>query len=1002
MADRSPRSGPPRSGQALPTGTITFLLTDVEGSTPLWEQAPEAMRAALSRHDALFEQAVADHGGDHIRARGEGDSRFAVFPSAAEALAAALAIQHAFAVEAWPTPRPIKVRIGIHTGEAHLRDGDYYGSAVNRCARLRDLGHGGQTLLSEVTETLVRDALPSGALLRELGRHRLRGLTQPERVFQLSAPDLPSDFPALTSSSTRFNNLPTHRSALIGREREIADVQTLLLRPDIGLVTLVGPGGTGKTRLATQVAAELVDELEDGACFVALAPIRDPNLVAATIGQALALPMDGGRPPLEAVKSFIHDRELLLVLDNLEQVLDAAPQFVELLAAATGLKLLVTSRVALRVSDERVYEVPPLSLPRHIPSTGGADAVLTLGQYAAIRLFVERAQAAHAGFTLTAANAADVVELCRRLDGLPLAIELAAARARLLPPSAMLARLAGPTSAPTLRLLTGGPRDQPARLQALRNTIAWSYDLLESSEQMLFRRLAIFVGGCTIEAAEAAYVALPSAQSQDLDDVLDGVDSLLAKSLLRRVDGADGQQRYTMLETIREYGLESLALTGEQPALQRWHAAYFLELAEAAEIGMRGAEQVAWMFHLQADQDNLRAALEWGLGPDGDADLALRLCGALAWFWYNPGSHGGPHQEESRRRFTQTLRLSTGPSLGRAKVLAGAGRMAHMQQESAVALPLIEESLAIAQQIGDRWWTAWNLHLLGRVAYFEHDPETATSFGQESLALAREIGDDWLAAWALHLLALASYVADDLPAARRYFDESLAIRRRLGYSEGITLVLSLLGTVAHREGNYAEALALLIESLEGQQELDASWVVGNTLANLVAVAVTLGHLELGARISGAVTELTDAVGIRPIPIVAAIYQPAVEAAREALGEAAFAAEQQRGRRLSLDDVVAELLAIDVSAGPTPRAAGASSSPPQAPPSGAASALPDGLSAREAEVLKLIAAGCSTREIAEQLVISSHTVERHITHVYQKIGARGRAEATSYALRHGLT
>ena len=994
MTDPSLRSGPSGADRALPTGTITFLLTDVEGSTPLWEQAPEAMRAALNRHDALFEQTVSEHGGAHIRSRGEGDSRFAVFPSASNAIRAALAIQRAFVAEPWSTPRPIKTRIGLHTGEAQLREGDYYGSTVNRCARLRDLGHGGQVLLSEATETLVRDALPDDAVLRDLGVHRLRGLTQPEHVFQLSTPDLPSDFPALTAPTVRPHNLPVHRSALIGREREIAEIRALLLRPDVGLVTLVGPGGTGKTRLATQVAAELLGQFREGVCFVALAPIRDPELVSTTIGQALAIPLDGARPPIEIVKSYLRDREVLLMLDNLEQVLDAAPQFVELLAVAGHLKLLVTSRVALRVSEERVYEVPPLTLPRHIPSTGGADAILALGQYEAIRLFVERAQAAHADFVLTTANAADVAGLCRRLDGLPLAIELAAARARLLPPSAMLARLAGPTGAPALRLLTGGPRDVPARQQTLRETIAWSYDLLEPEEQALFRRLAIFVGGCTIEAAEAVFEATPVARPLDLGDVFDGLDSLLAKSLLRRVEGVDGEQRYTMLETIREYGQESLALNGELAALQRWHAEHFLALAEEAEIGMRGAEQVAWMFRLQAEQENLRAALEWGLGPDGDADLALRLCGALTWFWYNPGSHGGPHQEESRRRFAQALSIGTGPSLGRVKVLAGAGRMAHMQQESAVALPLIEESLAIARQIGDRWWTAWNLQLLGRVAYFEHDAETATSFGQESLSLAREIGDDWLVAWALHLLALARYVADDLRAARRYFDESLAIRRRLGYSEGITLVLSLLGTIEYREGNYAEALARLVESMEGQQELDASWVVGNTLANFVALAVTLGHPELGARISGAVTELTDAVGIRPIPIVSAIYRPALEAAREALGEEAFADEHERGRRLSIDDVVAELRAIDVSDSRT-------SGQAVGPPSRATSALPDGLSAREAEVLALIAAGCSTREIAEQLVISNHTVERHITHVYQKIGARGRAEAAAYALRHGL-
>ena len=665
-------AGAPRgvhvSGQPLPVGTITFLLTDVERSTALWEQAPEAMRLALSRHDALFEAVVHDHGGTHIRPRGEGDSRFAVFTGAVDAVATALAIQRAFAAEPWPTPWPLRVRIGVHTGEAQQKDGDYYGQAVNRCARIRGIGHGGQTLLSEATEALVREALPGDAQIRELGVHRLKDLTQPERIFQLAAPDLPTEFPALTSLDVRVHNLPVHRSALIGREREIAEIRTLLLRPDVGLVTLIGPGGTGKTRLATQVAAELLDRFEDGACFVALAPIRDSALVAATIGQALSVPMDGGRPPLDILKSYLRDREMLLVLDNLEQVLDAAPQFVELLDAASRLTLLVTSRVALRLSDEREYAVPPLGLPDRAQTLDGADAVSALGQYEAIRLFVERAQAVRSDFTLTSANAAGVAELCRRLDGLPLAIELAAARARLLPPAAMLARLAGPSS---LNLLTGGPRDQPARLQTIRNTIAWSYDLSEPDEQLLFRRLAIFVGGCSLDAIEGVGswvmghgggdggVSSPNTYHPS-PNTLDVVESLLAKSLVRRIDGPDGEPRFTMLETIREFGLESLALNGELAALQRWHAEYFLTLAETAELGMLGPEQARWLDRLEADFDNLRAALDWAATTEGDADIGLRLAGALADFWYFRA-----HIGEARQRIALALGRTESRTLAR-------------------------------------------------------------------------------------------------------------------------------------------------------------------------------------------------------------------------------------------------------------------------------------------------------------------------------------------------
>ncbi|MCC6179762.1 MAG: hypothetical protein IT305_30995 [Chloroflexi bacterium] len=1003
----------------LPTGIVTFLLTDIERSTALWERQPDAMRLAVARHDVLVHGAVEQHAGIVVKSRGEGDSVFAVFGRVSDAVLAAVQLQRALQAEPWPAGAAPQVRVALHTGEAELRDGDYFGSAVNRCARLRAAAHGGQILLSQASRDLLDNTRPANITAIDLGEHRLRDVPHPERIYQAASPDLPLAFPPLRGLDAHPQNLPVHRSALIGREREIADVSNLLLRPDIGLVTLIGPGGTGKTRLAGQVAAAVLGAFPDGAFFVPLAPIREPELVALTIGQVLGIAMDAGRPPLNTLGEYLRDRAMLLVLDNLEQVIEVGSRFAELLATSARLKLLVTSRVALRVSEEHAYDVPPLALPPPGSPVDGNDVVAACARYDAIRLFVERAQAVRADFALTSTNARDVVEVCRRLDGLPLAIELAAARARLLPPAAMLARLAGPIDAPSLRLLTGGPRDQPARLQTLRGTIGWSYDLLEPEEQALFRCLAIFVGGCTIEEAEAAYAATARAHTPSLD-VLDGIDSLLAQSLLRRQDGPDGEPRYTMLETIREFGLESLALTGELPSLRRWHAEYFLALAETAEPRMRGPEQARWLDRLAAEHDNLRAGLEWGLSPDGTDEIALRLCGALAWFWYNRS-----HLEEARRRLAQVLARGAGASLARVKALAGAGRLAHIQHDSAQARALLSESLALARDLRDPWWEAWALHLLGRVAYFDRDAETARSLGFECLAVAREIDDAWLVGWAFHLLGLASHIEDDFVTARRYYEESLTIRRPLDFREGTSTLLTLLALIDFRERDYPSACARLQESLDLLWGIDWAWLMGNLIAQFLAVAVAIGQLERGARLWGALTTLSESVSTRPIPLVEAFLGPALESARHTLGEEAFTVARQAGQRMSRDDIMAEIRAISVVTPPSVAAGHAAggatmaalADPSSDAPSGTGgtptpsamssalartrAAFPAGLTAREVEVLRLIAAGATSKEIAQRLVISIHTVERHITHTYQKIGARGRADATAYALQHGL-
>ena len=982
-SSRSEAAPHPVQEQALPSGTVTFLLTDVEGSTALWEDAPEAMRAALARHDMLFEDAVTAQGGVHIRPRGEGDSRFAVFTSAPDAVTAALTIQRSFTAEEWPTPRPVKVRIGLHTGEAELRDGDYYGTAVNRCARLRTIGHGGHVLLSEATFVLVRDNLPAGTSLLDQGEHRLKDLTRPERVFQLVADDLPADLPPLASLDARPHNLPIQPTVLLGRELEVDDVRQLLRRAETRLVTLTGPGGTGKTRLSLQVAAELVDWFEDGSLFVELAPIGDPALVPSTIAQVVGVHAVGSRPVLESLKEYLRRRSLLLVLDNFEQILPAAPVVSELLATAPGLKVLITSREALRLRGEREYAVPPLALPdaQHRPTPD------TLSRCAATALFVERAVDVRDDFAVTAENAAAVAEICVRLDGLPLAIELAAARVRLLTPEAMLARLER-----RLPLLTGGARDLPARQRTLRDAIAWSYDLLEPDEQALFRRLAVFVGGCTLDSAEATATAEVGDRRWALaaHDVLDGIESLIAKNLLRRVSGPGGASRMAMLETVREYGLEQLAQAGELHAMRRWHRVHFLDLAERAEPGMRGPEQIVWLDRLEAEHDNLRAALTWCLADATDADRALRLAGALVWFWLTRA-----HVTEGRRWLDLVLERPDGAPVAYLKALHGAGWLAHMQHDAATAQRRADAALTLARDLGHPWSLSFALLLRARVAYFGGDAPTVRPLAEQCLLAAREAGDEWLIAWALHLHALAAHIAGDYPTARGYYEQSLAIRQRIGSLEGIGMCQHLLGMVAYQEGEYEEARRLNGASFPALRQVGLH-IVHNPLATLAALAVRLGQPRRAARIAGATQAYGDLINLAPIPLAAEIVRPVPALARELLGGPEFDRAWAEGQAMSLDDAIAEALAVEPQ-----RPADRTESVTAPPGSTAGSPFPAGLSPREIEVLRLIAAGHTSKEVADVLVLSIRTVERHITHVYEKIGARGRADATAFALKHGL-
>jgi predicted ATPase/class 3 adenylate cyclase len=524
------RADPEESAARLINGTLTFLFTDVEGSTSAWIRNPDAMRVALARHDELIERLVRDHAGQIVRPRGEGDSRFAVFHRATDAVAAACAIQIALLREPWPLELPLRIRMAVHTGEADPRSGDYYGPAVNHCARLRAAAHGAQVLVSSVTADLVREGVASDISLRDLGEYQLKDLERPDHVWQLVHPSLPTEFPPLASLPGARRNLPSLPTAFIGRDQVVADIKALLSGNSVRLLTLTGVGGIGKTRLALRVAGELVGNFQDGVFFVPLAPIADPSLATATIAEAVGVREVGQRSALQGLKEHLRTKQLLLVLDNFEHLLSAAPLSGELLDHCPGLSILVTSRNVLRLAREHVFEVPPMPSPdpEHL-----VDEAMAM-RYDAVTMFVDRAHAVQTNFRLTPDNAKWVAEICQRLDGLPLAIELAAARIRLLEPRALLDRLSS-----RLGLLTTGSRDAPARHQTLRAAIAWSYELLTSSEQRLFEGLAVFVGGCTLEAAEA----VANANGQFGSSLLDCMGALVDKSLLQRLEGISGEPR---------------------------------------------------------------------------------------------------------------------------------------------------------------------------------------------------------------------------------------------------------------------------------------------------------------------------------------------------------------------------------------------------------------------------------------------------------------------------
>ena len=915
----------------LPTGTVTFLFTDIEGSTKLWERDPKAMSKALSRHDELLRKAVEAHGGFVFKT--VGDAFYVAFSTAPEAVEAALDAQRSFLSEKWEETCPLRVRMALRTGRAEERGGDYFGPPLNRVARLLSAGHGGQVLLSLSTQESVHDKLPPGVELRDLGERRLKDLSGPEHVFQLIAPDLPSSFPPLKSLDVRLNNLPTQPTPLIGREREVAEVLDLLRHANVRLVTLTGTGGTGKTRLALQSAAELIDEFEDGVFFVSLAPVSDHELVASTAAGALRMSGSGGRALKEDLKDQLRNKELLLVLDNFEQVVDAAPMVGELLEACPRLKVLVTSRTLLRVYGEYEYTVRPLELadPRHLPP------IETLSQYETIKLFIERARAAKADFSLTKENALAVAEICARLDGLPLAIELAAARIKLLSPQAMCARLSNP-----LKFLTDGARDLPARQRTLRGAIEWSHALLNEGEQVLFAKLAVFSGGCVLEAVEKI-----CGTGGDLSvDVLEILSSLLDKSLLRQEEGVEGEPRFVMLETIHAYARERLEVSGEAEEIRRLHTEYFLALAEQGASELRGSEEARWLERLETEHDNMRAALSWAL-QSGEVELGLRLAGALWRFWDMRGYYG-----EGRRWLEEALGKDGPASEARAKALEAVGWLADVQGDIDRAVAAAEEALSISTRVTiQSGLKASLLRILGSAAYVCGDHKRATQLYEESLALDREAGDE--RGIASSLLQLGNVLSDrgDHEEAQEFYEEALTLSRRLddkallasalisvgaeyllqgdhergailnqeaasllrerGNRGHLQYALDNLGWAALMRGDRQEAEVLHEESLALSLQLGDKLVAAEALEGLACSASASGDAERVARLFGAAEALREAVGYQQEPREQALREPYLVAARSRIAKPTWDAAQAEGGRLGFDEAIAYALKEDL-------------------------------------------------------------------------------------------
>jgi predicted ATPase/class 3 adenylate cyclase len=904
------------------TGTVTLLFTDIEGSTKLLRELGEQYETVLHEHRRLLREAFRARQGEEVDTAGDGF--FYAFSRASEALLAAVDGQRALAGHDWP--QPIRVRMGLHTGEPVRSDTSYVGLDVHRAARIMSAAHGAQVLVSQTTRDLAV-GLPGDVTFLDLGEHQLKDLPTAERLYQVVAPGLERDFPPIRSLDSRPNNLPRQLTTFVGRGREIAEAKRLLATAP--LMTFTGPGGVGKTRLAIEIAGEVLDDFPEGMWFVDLGPLTDPEFVAPAIAAAIGVMHAPGQPILDTIVEHLHGRRVLLVLDNCEHLLEVAARTVDtLLRSCTSLRILATSREGLAIAGEAVFPVPSLAVPEPA-SVAPSD----LSQYDAIQLFVERAMAAVPGFRITERNAPAVTQICRRLDGVPLAIELAAARVRALPVEQIAARLDD-----RVRLLTGSSRVTVPRHQTLRQTIDWSHDLLADDERAVFRRLAVFVGGFALEAAEAVCVG------ELVEDwaVLDLVTRLVDKSLLV-ADTEGTEARYRQLETVRQYARDRLLESGEAKETLRRHRDWFLAMVARAEPEFfRGAESADWLRRLDREHDNLRAALQWSLDEPGEEREGLHLAAGLWRFWE---IHG--HLAEGRGWLEQFLGATSGEvSPLRADAYTGAGILAFMLGDQAGASQLHEESLELHRQVGDADGIAFaannlanaavlsgdyaaarqlyetvipwarergDLRVLGfslvnmaEAVALDGDPGLARDQYDEGVDSFRRAGDRWGEAFALDSLGVTLARLGQHEEAARFHEQALAISRELGDDRGVARALAHLGDVAMKAEDRERARSLYVESLGIRRALGDLPGIASAMEKLASV-VTTTDPRGAAVLLGAAERVRDLIRA-PVPrAVREEYEALRRTVQSLLGDDPFEAARSEGRRLSTANALATIL-----------------------------------------------------------------------------------------------